>query len=31
MYRDGVMVGTNDAKLVDKKRFGNLTVGDKKG
>ena len=31
MDRDGVMVGANDAKIGEKRRFGNLTVGSLKG
>ena len=29
--RDGVMVGANDAKFGEKRRFGKLVVSDKKG
>ena len=31
MDRDGVMVGANDAKFGEKRRFGKLVVSDKKG
>ena len=31
MGRDGVMVGSNDAKFGEKRRFGKLTVGNNKG
>ena len=31
MNRDGVMVGENDAKIGEKRRFGKLTVGNKEG
>ena len=31
MDRAGMMVGVNDTNLGEKKRFGDLAVGDKKG